>query len=135
MNVKKVFVFLLSSLLLMCFSLKAQVVKDADNAFRTCKYEKALAEYKKGDMTAGEVMKKYKISNGKVKRETVRNQDRLHDSHGNNVGSGRSQARSKTWGEAEWNSSYTPTTKKDCSHCSSITDLKSQNTCWQKCNG
>ena len=62
MNVKKVFIFLLTSLFLINYSLKAQVTKDADNAFRTCKYEKALAEYKK---VTGKI-KKNKVESRRV---------------------------------------------------------------------
>ena len=38
---------LLAVLFLTVTGLKAQVTKDADNAFKYCQYEKALDEYKK----------------------------------------------------------------------------------------
>ncbi|MBR3578370.1 MAG: OmpA family protein [Bacteroidales bacterium] len=47
MNIKKLIVLSLSILFTGICSAQAPVVKDADNAFRTCKYEKALQEYKK----------------------------------------------------------------------------------------
>ena len=47
MNIKKLIVLSLSILFTGVCSAQAPVVKDADNAFRTCKYEKALQEYKK----------------------------------------------------------------------------------------
>lgn len=47
MRVFKPAILALSILFLMSSVLKAQIVKPADEAFRTCKYEKALEEYKK----------------------------------------------------------------------------------------
>ncbi|HPT51760.1 MAG TPA: tetratricopeptide repeat protein, partial [Bacteroidales bacterium] len=47
MRLFKPVVLILSVLFLMSYVLKAQIVKPADEAFRTCKYEKALQEYKK----------------------------------------------------------------------------------------
>lgn len=47
MSIKKLFVFLLTVSMISVCSAQAPLVKDADNAFRTCKYEKALEEYKK----------------------------------------------------------------------------------------
>ena len=45
MSVKKISILILSVLFLMTYNSNAQVTKDADNAFRTCKYEKALELY------------------------------------------------------------------------------------------
>lgn len=47
MRLFKPVVLILSVLFLMSYVLKAQIVKPADEAFRTFKYEKALQEYKK----------------------------------------------------------------------------------------
>ena len=46
MSVKKISILILSVLFLITYNLSAQVTKEADNAFRTCKYEKALESYR-----------------------------------------------------------------------------------------
>lgn len=48
MKVNRLILLFLSFLFLSSLSLKAQPLKDADNAFKYCQYEKALDEYKKG---------------------------------------------------------------------------------------
>lgn len=47
MRVSKTFTLFITFLFLTCYIANAQVMKDADNAFRTFKYEKALELYKK----------------------------------------------------------------------------------------
>lgn len=48
MKIYKPFLILLSILLTVTCALNAQVLRDADNLFRDCQYEKALDAYKKG---------------------------------------------------------------------------------------
>ena len=48
MKVIRLILLILTSLFISSFSIKAQPLKDADNAFKYCQYEKALEEYKKG---------------------------------------------------------------------------------------
>lgn len=62
MCIKKLFIFLLTILFTSICSAQAPLVKDADNAFRTCKYEKALQEYKK---VTGKI-KKNKVESRRV---------------------------------------------------------------------
>lgn len=48
MRIFRLFLFALCALLLSTFSVKAQSIKDADNAFQNKQYEHALEDYKKG---------------------------------------------------------------------------------------
>lgn len=62
MSVKKISILILSVLFLITYNSSAQVTKEADNAFRTCKYEKALELYKK---VTGKI-KKNKVESRRV---------------------------------------------------------------------
>lgn len=48
MNTSRLFITIVSALLLSTSILNAQTIRDADNAFKHCQYEKALEDYKKG---------------------------------------------------------------------------------------